>query len=97
MRPTPSKCRLRSHVGNGIHLVECPRFKLKGEQRDDHAAKNMDGVDEHCDAPVDASSFPVITRDMVKYAKPDPDLFLAAARLLAELIRARAGEAAELK
>lgn len=97
MRPTPSKCRLRSHVGNGIHLVEYPRFKLKGEQRDDHAAKNMDGVDEHCDAPVDASSFPVITRDMVKYAKPDPDLFLAAARLLAELIRARAGEAAELK
>ncbi len=31
---------------------------------------------------VDTSSFPVITRDMVKYAKPDPDLFLAAADAL---------------
>jgi phosphoglycolate phosphatase-like HAD superfamily hydrolase len=25
------------------------------------------------------TDFPVITRDMVRYAKPDPDLFLAAA------------------
>ncbi|WP_407051088.1 HAD family hydrolase [Methyloraptor flagellatus] len=28
---------------------------------------------------VDRSKVPVVTRDMVKYAKPDPDLFLAAA------------------
>ncbi len=28
---------------------------------------------------VDPERVPVVTRDMVKYAKPDPDLFLAAA------------------
>ena len=31
---------------------------------------------------VDPAKVPVITRDMVKYAKPDPDLFLAAAAAL---------------
>ena len=31
---------------------------------------------------VDAAKVPVVTRDQVKYAKPDPDLFLAAAELL---------------
>jgi HAD superfamily hydrolase (TIGR01509 family) len=31
---------------------------------------------------VDPASVPVITRDLVKYAKPDPDLFLAAAERL---------------
>jgi HAD superfamily hydrolase (TIGR01509 family) len=31
---------------------------------------------------VDLSRVPVITRDLVKYAKPDPDLFLAAAERL---------------
>jgi HAD superfamily hydrolase (TIGR01549 family) len=31
---------------------------------------------------VDLSRIPVVTRDQVKYAKPEPDLFLAAARLL---------------
>ncbi|HET7595215.1 MAG TPA: HAD family hydrolase [Stellaceae bacterium] len=31
---------------------------------------------------VDLGSVPVITRDLVKYAKPDPDLFLAAAEKL---------------
>lgn len=31
---------------------------------------------------VDLAKVPVITRDMVKYAKPDPDLFLAAAEAL---------------
>jgi HAD superfamily hydrolase (TIGR01509 family) len=31
---------------------------------------------------VDLSRVPVITRDLVKYAKPDPDLFLAAAESL---------------
>jgi phosphoglycolate phosphatase-like HAD superfamily hydrolase len=35
---------------------------------------------------VDPDRVPVITRDQVKYAKPDPDLFLAAAaRLDAEI------------
>lgn len=29
-----------------------------------------------------ASDFPVVTRDLVRYAKPDPDLFLAAAERL---------------
>ena len=32
---------------------------------------------------VDPAVVPVVTRDMVKYAKPDPDLFLAAAEKLA--------------
>jgi HAD superfamily hydrolase (TIGR01509 family) len=31
---------------------------------------------------VDAERAPIVTRDMVKHAKPDPDLFLAAAELL---------------
>jgi HAD superfamily hydrolase (TIGR01549 family) len=31
---------------------------------------------------VDGAQVPVVTRDMVKYAKPDPDLFLAAAERL---------------
>ena len=31
---------------------------------------------------VDTSKIPVVTRDQVKYAKPDPDLFLAAAERL---------------
>ena len=31
---------------------------------------------------VDVNSVPVVTRDQVKYAKPDPDLFLAAAERL---------------
>ena len=31
---------------------------------------------------VDPDKIPVVTRDQVKYAKPDPDLFLAAAALL---------------
>jgi len=36
---------------------------------------------------VDASRAPVITRDMVAHAKPDPDLFLAAAEALGEPIQ----------
>ena len=36
---------------------------------------------------VDLSDVPVITRDMVKYAKPDPDLFLSAAEALQVDIR----------
>jgi HAD superfamily hydrolase (TIGR01509 family) len=35
---------------------------------------------------VDTAKVPVITRDMVKYAKPDPDLFLAAAVALGQPI-----------
>lgn len=39
---------------------------------------------------VDLGKVPVITRDKVRYAKPDPDLFLAAAELLGFLLRNRA-------
>jgi phosphoglycolate phosphatase-like HAD superfamily hydrolase len=35
---------------------------------------------------VDFDRVPVVTRDQVKYAKPDPDLFLAAAERLGENI-----------
>ena len=37
---------------------------------------------------VDVDRVPVITRDLVKYAKPDPDLFLAAAKRLGVAIEA---------
>jgi HAD superfamily hydrolase (TIGR01509 family) len=37
---------------------------------------------------VDSRQVPVVTRDQVKYAKPDPDLFLAAAERLAAPIEA---------
>ena len=37
---------------------------------------------------VDPEQTPVITRDQVKYAKPDPDLFLAAAEKLGAPIEA---------
>ena len=40
------------------------------------AALNLEILD------VDPERFPVVTRDQVKYAKPDPDLFLAAAERL---------------
>jgi phosphoglycolate phosphatase-like HAD superfamily hydrolase len=47
------------------------------------AAVNLAALD------VDPRRIPVITRDQVKYAKPDPDLFLAAAaRLDAPIERA---------
>ncbi|MBB3902765.1 HAD superfamily hydrolase (TIGR01509 family) [Methylobacterium brachythecii] len=35
---------------------------------------------------IDPNQTPVVTRDMVKYAKPDPDLFLAAAEKLGKSI-----------
>ncbi len=35
---------------------------------------------------VDPAKVPVVTRDLVKYAKPDPDLFLAAADRLGAAI-----------
>ncbi len=38
---------------------------------------------------VDPDRVPVVTRDMVKYAKPDPDLFLAAADRWADRSRRR--------
>jgi HAD superfamily hydrolase (TIGR01509 family) len=37
---------------------------------------------------VDPEQTPVVTRDQVKYAKPDPDLFLAAAEKLGAPIEA---------
>ncbi|MDE2183205.1 MAG: HAD family hydrolase [Alphaproteobacteria bacterium] len=40
------------------------------------AAANLDALG------VDASKVPVVTRDQVRYAKPDPDLFLTAAERL---------------
>jgi beta-phosphoglucomutase-like phosphatase (HAD superfamily) len=36
---------------------------------------------------IDLERVPVVTRDQVKHAKPDPDLFLAAA----ERLRSRSG------
>lgn len=43
----------------------------------------METAKLHLDAlGIDPSVIPVVTRDQVKYAKPDPDLFLAAAERL---------------
>ena len=35
---------------------------------------------------IDLDRIPIVTRDQVKYAKPDPDLFLAAAKRLGAAI-----------
>ena len=42
---------------------------------------------------VDPETTPVVTRDLVKYAKPDPDLFLAAAVRLERRLRPRSWSA----
>ena len=46
------------------------------ERQDGEAALNLQALG------VDPAKVPVVTRDQVKYAKPDPDLFLAAAAKL---------------
>jgi phosphoglycolate phosphatase-like HAD superfamily hydrolase len=45
------------------------------------AARNLEALG------VDPSKIPVVTRDQVRHAKPDPDLFLAAAERLGVDIR----------
>ncbi|WP_181708813.1 HAD family hydrolase [Chthonobacter rhizosphaerae] len=61
---------LRTLDDNGI------RWAIATSGRMETAAQNLVALG------LDPGSAPVITRDLVKYAKPDPDLFLAAAERL---------------
>ncbi|MCS0501254.1 HAD family hydrolase [Ancylobacter mangrovi] len=68
VRPLPGARELLAALtGNGIG------WAIATSGRMETAAPNIEALG------VDPSAVPVVTRDMVKYAKPDPDLFLAAA------------------
>ena len=51
-------------------------FAIATSGRMETAAVNIEALG------IEPGSFPIITRDQVKYAKPDPDLFVAAANAL---------------
>ena len=68
VRPLPGARQLLSWLSSaGI------RWAIATSGRMETAAVNLKALG------VDPASSPVVTRDQVKYAKPDPDLFLAAA------------------
>jgi HAD superfamily hydrolase (TIGR01509 family) len=71
IRPLPGACELLSWLSNaGIP------WAIATSGRMETAAVNLEALG------VDPAVTPVVTRDQVKYAKPDPDLFLAAAARL---------------
>ena len=71
IRPLPgARELLRTLTDSGI------AWAIATSGRMETAAHNLAALD------VDPNEVPVITRDLVKYAKPDPDLFLAAAERL---------------
>ncbi|MGD1037294.1 MAG: HAD family hydrolase [Roseiarcus sp.] len=71
IRPLPGARELLSWLSNaGI------RWAIATSGRMETAAVNLTALG------VDPTRTPVVTRDQVKYAKPDPDLFLAAAERL---------------
>ena len=78
IRPLPGACELLSQLSqSGIP------WAIATSGRMETAAVNLAALG------VDPDKTPVVTRDQVKYAKPDPDLFLAAAaRLGAPIERA---------
>jgi HAD superfamily hydrolase (TIGR01509 family) len=78
IRPLPGACELLSQLSQmGIP------WAIATSGRMETAAVNLAALG------VDPDKTPVVTRDQVKYAKPDPDLFLAAAaRLGAPIERA---------
>jgi HAD superfamily hydrolase (TIGR01509 family) len=78
IRPLPGACELLSQLSQaGIP------WAIATSGRMETAAVNLAALG------VDPDRTPVVTRDQVKYAKPDPDLFLAAAaRLGAPIERA---------
>ena len=71
IRPLPGARELLAHLG-----AEGIPWAIATSGRMETAAPNIAalGVDPH--------RVPVVTRDQVRYAKPDPDLFLAAAERL---------------
>ena len=72
IRPLPGAVELLSWLS----LVGVP-WAIATSGRMETAALNLEVLG------VDPARVPVVTRDQVKYAKPDPDLFLAAAERLA--------------
>jgi HAD superfamily hydrolase (TIGR01509 family) len=71
IRPLPGACELLSWLSQaGIP------WAIATSGRMETAAVNLQTLG------VDPDRIPVVTRDQVKYAKPDPDLFLAAAARL---------------
>ncbi len=71
VRPLPGAQDLLAALTAGGH-----RWAIATSGRMETAAWNLQALD------VDPDTVPVVTRDQVKYAKPDPDLFLAAAARL---------------
>nr|MEA2797436.1 hypothetical protein [Phenylobacterium sp.] len=71
IRPLPGARELLATLsGAGV------KWAIATSGRMETAAQNLAALG------VDPDSVPVITRDLVKYAKPDPDLFIAAAERL---------------
>jgi HAD superfamily hydrolase (TIGR01509 family) len=71
IRPLPGACELLAFLTN----AGLP-WAIATSGRMETASVNLDALG------VDPAITPVVTRDQVKYAKPDPDLFLAAAARL---------------
>jgi len=71
VRPLPGARELLAALDAGGHP-----WAIATSGRMETAAPNLRALG------VDPERVPVVTRDMVKYAKPDPDLFLAAAERL---------------
>jgi HAD superfamily hydrolase (TIGR01549 family) len=72
IRPLPGAVELLSWLS----VTGIP-WAIATSGRMETAAVNLEALD------VDPARVPVVTRDQVQYAKPDPDLFLAAAARLA--------------
>ncbi len=71
IRPLPgARALLDALTGAGI------KWAIATSGRMETARANLDALG------IDPAKVPVVTRDLVKYAKPDPDLFLAAAEKL---------------
>jgi HAD superfamily hydrolase (TIGR01549 family) len=77
VRPLPGARRLLSWLTDaGVP------WGIATSGRMETAAVNLTALD------IDPSAVPIVTRDQVKYGKPDPDLFLAATERLAAPIEA---------
>lgn len=79
VRPLPgARALLSTLTANGID------WAIATSGRMETAAPNIAALG------IDPSAVPIVTRDQVRYAKPDPDLFLAAAERLGVDIRTTA-------
>ncbi|MBO0735932.1 MAG: HAD family hydrolase [Alphaproteobacteria bacterium] len=77
IRPLPGACELLAAL-TGLRIP----WAIATSGRMETAASNLSALG------VDPAKAPVVTRDQVKYAKPDPDLFLAAAERLGAPVEA---------